>query len=146
MRVQICIDWYNALLKSLWVLTCLWTNIIINFVTRLLLNHSWNIVVIVIDQLTKKNHYILYTANKNNTIAKATSYLLLNNIWKLHGFSLSLILDWSFWFISGVWKNLCKILNIIINLFTAFQTKVDEQNKIANHKMKRHLCTFVNYQ
>ena len=34
----------------------------------------------MIDQLTKEKHYILYTTDGNNTIAKATVYLLLNNI------------------------------------------------------------------
>ena len=44
----------------------------------------------MIDQLTKERHYILYTIDKNDIIAEATSYLLLNNVWKLHGLPLSL--------------------------------------------------------
>lgn len=34
----------------------------------------------IIDQLTKKNYYILNTINKNNTTAKITTYLSINNI------------------------------------------------------------------
>ena len=45
----------------------------------------------VIDQLTKKKHYILYTIDKNGTIAKTITYLLSNNVWKLH--SLLLLLN-----------------------------------------------------
>ena len=34
----------------------------------------------VINWLTKKKYYILYTTDKNDTTAKATAYLLLNNV------------------------------------------------------------------
>ena len=34
----------------------------------------------MIDQLTKKKHYILYTTDKNDTTAETTAYLLLNNV------------------------------------------------------------------
>ena len=47
----------------------------------------------MIDQLAKERYYIPCTTDENNTIAKATAYLLFNNIWKLHGLLLSLTLD-----------------------------------------------------
>ena len=58
-----------------------------------LYNNSYNAVLIVIDRLTKKRHYILYTTDGNNITAKAIAYLLLNNIWKLHSLPLSFILN-----------------------------------------------------
>ena len=96
--------------------------------------------------MTKERYYIPCTTDKNGTIAKATAYLLLNNVWKFHGLPLSLTLEQSPQFISGVWKNLCKILGIKINLSTAFHPETDGQSEITNQEMERHLCTFVNYQ
>lgn len=34
----------------------------------------------MINQLTKKRYYILYTTDGNGTMINATAYLLLNNI------------------------------------------------------------------
>ena len=96
--------------------------------------------------MIKERHYIPYTIDKNGTTAEATTYLLLNNIWKLHGLPLSLTSDRGPQFISRVWKNLCKILGIKVNLSTAFHPETDGQSEIANQEMERHLRTFVNYQ
>lgn len=89
-------DWYNGLLKSLLILIYLWTNITLDFVTGLLPSNSYNIDLIVIDQLIKENHYILYIMDKNGKTVEATTYLLLKNIWKFYGFPLSFTLDWGF--------------------------------------------------
>ena len=97
----------------------------------------------VIDRLTKERHYTPCTTDENGTTAEATAYLLLNNVWKLHGLPLSLTLDRGPQFISGVWKNLCKILAIKVHLSTAFHPETDGQSEIADQEMERHLRTFV---
>ena len=99
----------------------------------------------IIDRLTKERHYIPFIIDENGTTAEATAYLLLN-LWKLHGLSLSLTSDRSLQFISGVWKNLCKIIGIKFNLSTAFYPETDGHSEIANQEMERHICIFVKYQ
>ena len=86
-------DQYNGLLKPLPIPTRPWTDVTLDFVTGLLHSNGYNAVLMVIDRLTKKSHYIPCTIDKNNTTAETTAYLLPNNIWKLHGLPLSLILD-----------------------------------------------------
>ncbi len=125
-------NWYNSLLKLLSILSCPWTDIILDFVTGLPSSNGYNAVLMVVDRLTKKWHYIPYTIDENSTTAEATIYLLLNNVWKLHGFPLSLTSDWGLQFISGVWKNLCKVFDIKTNLSTAFYLETDGQSKIVN--------------
>lgn len=44
--------------------------------TRLQINNSYNVNLMIIDYLTKKKYYISYITNQNNTIAKAITYLL----------------------------------------------------------------------
>ena len=139
-------DQYNGLLKPLPIFIRPWTDVTLDFVTGLLYSNGYNAVLMVIDRLTKERHYILCTTDENGTTAEATAYLLLNNVWKLHGLPLSLTSDWGPQFISGVWKNLCKILGIKVNLSTAFHPETDGQSENANQEMERHLCTFVNYQ
>lgn len=71
---------YNSLLNLLSILSYLWTNVILNFVTRLPLNNDYNIILIMINWLIKKRYYIPCTIDKNTIIAEAITYLLFNNI------------------------------------------------------------------
>ena len=100
----------------------------------------------VVDYLTKERYYIPCSTDENGTTTEATAQLLLQNVLKLHGLPPSLISDRGPQFISGVWKNLYKILGISANLFTFFHPETDGQSKIANQEMERYLRTFVNYQ
>ncbi len=109
-------------------------------------SNGYNAVLMVIDRLTKERHYIPCITDENGTTAEVTAYLFLNNVRKLHGLPLSLTSDRGSQFISGVWKNLCKILGIKVNLSTTFYSEINEQSEIANQEMERHLCTFINYQ
>lgn len=68
---------YNSLLKSLPIPIYPWTNVTL---TGLLPSNGYNAVLMIIDQLTKKKHYIPCTTNENDTTAEATAYLLLNNV------------------------------------------------------------------
>ena len=139
-------DQYNGLLKPLPIPTRPWTDVTLDFVTGLPHSNGYNAVLMVIDRLTKERHYILCTTDENGTTAEATTYLLLNNVWKLHGLPLSLTLDRGLKFFSRIWKNLCKIFGIKVNLSTAFHPETDGQSENANQEMERHLRTFVNYQ
>ena len=88
-------DRYNGILKPLPILTHFWTDFTLDFVMGLPLSNGYNAILMVIDQWTKKRHYIPYITDKNDTTAEATAYWLLNNVWKLYGLPLSLTSDWS---------------------------------------------------
>ena len=79
----------------------------------------------IIVQLTKGKYYIPYTIEKNGTIFEVMSYLLLNNVWKLYSLPLSFISNQESYFISRIWKNLCKIPEINSNLSTSFHLEID---------------------
>ena len=134
------------MLKLLPILSRPWTDVTLDFVTGLPISNGYNTILMVVDRLTKERHYIPCTMDENGTTTKATAQLLLQNVWKLHGLPSSLTSDRGPQFISGVWKNLCKILGISANLSTSFHPKTDGQSEIANQEMERHLRTFVNYQ
>ena len=95
-------NWYNSLLNPLPILLCLWTNIFLDFVTGLFISNGFNAILIIIDCLTQKRHCIPCIRDKNNTTIKAITQLLLQNMWKIYSFPLSLTLDRSSQFILGV--------------------------------------------
>lgn len=95
-------DWYNSLLKSLILLSCPWPDVIFDFIIGLPISNGYNIILIVVDCLTKKRYYIPYSMYKNGTTIEATIQLLFQNVRKLYGLPLSLTLDRGSQFISRV--------------------------------------------
>ena len=45
-----------------------------HFITRLLYSNSYNVLLMVIDRLTKEKYYIPYIIDENGTTAKAIAY------------------------------------------------------------------------
>ena len=124
------------MLKHLPITSRPWTDVTLDFVTGLPISNSYNAILMVVDCLTKERDYILCTMDKNGTTTEATVQLFFQNIWKLHGFSSSFTSDRGPQFISRVWKNLCKIFGISINLSTTFHLETDGQSEIANQEIK----------
>ena len=77
-------NWYNSLLKPLPISSHFWTDVILDFVTSLLINNGYNVILIIVDCLIKKRYYIPYTIDENNIITETIAQLLLQNIWKLY--------------------------------------------------------------
>ena len=129
------------MLKPLPIPSRPWTDVTLDFVTGLPISNGYNAILMVVDCLTKERHYIPCTTDENGTITEVTAQLFLQNVWKLHGLPSSFTSDRGPQFISGVWKNLCKILNISANLSTSFHLETDGQSEIANQEIERHLRT-----
>jgi hypothetical protein len=100
----------------------------------------------IIDRLTKMHHYISCTTEEDDTSAKKTIKLLIDNMWKLHELSSIIVLNRDSQFVSFVWKTICKTLKIDIKLSIAFHSETNDQSEIANQKMKRYFRSYCNYQ
>lgn len=64
---------FKLLLISLY----LWTNNILDFITNLLVNNSYNIIFMVINYLIKEKYYILYIIDEHSMITTETTFQLL---------------------------------------------------------------------
>ena len=116
-----------------------------DFVTGLPECELKNAILMVVNRLAKERVYIPCSDKDERTNAEATAKMLLHNMWQKHGLPLSVVSDRDPQFVSAVWKALCKILRINAKLSTAFHPETDGQSEIANQKMERHLCTYVNH-
>jgi hypothetical protein len=140
-------DKYSKLLNSLSISNRSWTDIIMNFVIELSkIKNDFNAILMIVDKLIKMHHYVLCTAEENETFAEKTIKLLINHVWKLQELSSTIISDRESQFISLVWKTICQILKIDVKLSTAFHFEIDDQSEIVNQKMKRYLRHYCNYQ
>jgi predicted metal-dependent hydrolase len=118
-----------------------------NFVIELSkIKNDFNAILMIIDKLIKMHHYVLCTAEEDDTFAEKTIKLLINHVWKLHELSSTIISDSKSQFVSFVWKIVCETLKINVKLSTTFHSKIDDQSEIANQKMKRYLRSYYNYQ
>ena len=60
----------NELLQPLSILTKRWEDIVINFITDLLESEDKNIILIIINRLSKERHYVPCSINENSTSVK----------------------------------------------------------------------------
>jgi hypothetical protein len=116
-------DRYSDLLNSLSISNKFWTNITMNFVIDLFQSKEFNVILMIINRLTKMRHYIFCRVEEEDTSAEETTHLLINHVWKLHDLSEFIMSNKKSQFISLVWKSFCKALRITIKLSIAFHSK-----------------------
>ncbi len=145
-RVKTARDKYQRLLSSLSMLERSWIDITLDFVTSLLDSREYNVILMMIDRLSKMHHYISCIIDENETTTKKTAKLLIRHVWKLHELFIIMIFDRDSQFISLVWDTICKMLKIKAKLFIAFHSETNEQSEIFNQKVKKYLRAYVNHQ
>jgi hypothetical protein len=139
-------DKYSDLLNLLFISDRSRTNITMNFVIELFESKNFNVILIMINRLTKMHHYISCITTEKSTSAEKTARLLINQVWKLHELSSIIVSNRDSQFVSFVWKTICRVLKINAKLSTAFHFETNDQSEIANQKMKRYLRSYCNYQ
>ena len=92
----------------------LWQHISVDFIMKLLVSRSHNLILVVFDRFPK----IFATIEK--IMAESLAKLFRYNVWKLHGLSENVILDRDLQFTARLIKELNKMLEIETKLLTAF--------------------------
>jgi len=111
------------------VLKRLWTYLIVNFITKLLLIVGKNEILVICDRLSKMVHFV---ATMEETLAERLVRLFRDNVWKLYRFLESVILDRGLQFVVKLIKELKKMLGIETKLLTVFYSQIDKQIKYMN--------------
>jgi len=110
---------------------------------KLPLAQGYDLVLVVIDKLTKIVHFILTT---EKTLVKGLARLFRNNIWKLHELLESIISDRGPQFAAGLMKELNGILEIKSKLLMAFYPQIDGQTERVNQELKQYLRIFIDHR
>ena len=135
----------NELLQPLPIPVKRWEDIVMNFITDLPESEGKNVILIIIDCLSKEHHYVPCTTNENSTSAEETAEMIIQNVFRLHELPASIVSDRESQFVSIMWKALCKRLSININLSTAFHSQTDEQSERVNQDIESHLQLYCDY-
>jgi transposase InsO family protein len=97
-----------------------------DFIVDLPKSKSFDLVFVVVDQLTKMAHFV--PCNKTIT-GKEMARLFLENVYKYHGLPDDIISDHGMQFTSKFWQSLFKILQVKTNLSSAYHPQTDGQTE-----------------
>lgn len=99
-------------------------------------------ILVVVDKLCKRAHFIPLQSNHTATDTAKAFY---NEVYKHHGLPRKIISDRDTRFTSIFWTELMKLLQVKLNLSTAFHPQTDGQSERAFRTLEEMLRCFVNY-
>jgi len=94
-----------------------WLYISADFITKLPLAQEYDLILVVVDRLTKIVYFIPTT---EKTLAEGLVQLFRDNVWKLHSLPESIISDRGPQFVAGLMQELNGMLGIKSKLSMAF--------------------------
>ena len=119
-----------------------WQDINIDLITGIPEMQGHDVILNVVDRLSKVRHYIETSKELN---AESLADLFLKHVWKHYGLPQSSVSDRRSQFISDFWGFLCEKLRVTAQLSTAWHPKTNGQTEQINGVMEQYLCAFVNY-
>ena len=95
----------------------MWSHLMIDFITKLLVVAGKDAILVVCDQLSKMTHFV---ATTEGILAEELARLFQDNMWKLHRLLESIVSDRGPQFVAELTKKLNRMLGIETRLSTAF--------------------------
>ncbi|KAL5592954.1 uncharacterized protein BROUX77_001646 [Berkeleyomyces rouxiae] len=132
-----------GLLKPLTIPQARWTSVSLDFITGLPVSNSFDMILVVIDRLSKMAHFIPCDSSLD---AAGFAKLYLSAVYRLHGLPLDIVSDRGSLFTSAFSKALAKLLGIKQNLSTAFHPQTDGQTERVNSILEQYLRGYTNYR
>ena len=110
-----------------------WTDISLDFVESLPKSHGFDVIMVVVDRLTKYVHFMPlshpYTAAKVDAV-------LIKEIFRLHGMSRSIVSDRDVVFTSKFWQELFKLQGSNLTMSSTYHPQTDGQTEVVNRSLE----------
>jgi len=131
-----------GLMKPLPVPTSCWTEVSMDFVTKLPRTKAgFDCIITVVDRLSKMMHLI---PAKDTDTAEDVAQRFISDIFRLHGLPSSILSDRDSRFIGRFWQALFKDLDVKLKMSTSFHPQTDGQTERDNRTLEEILRHYVN--
>ena len=132
-----------GLLQPLPIAPAPWDSLSMDFISQLPLSNGLDAILVVVDRFSKMGIFI---KTQTTATAEDLANLFVEFVFSKHGLPSNIVSDRGSLFISSFWTNLCKKLNIVRNLSTAYHPESDGQTERVNQILEQYLRMYVNYQ
>ena len=131
-----------GLLKPLPILERIWSELSVDFITRLAPSKDCTSIMVVSDRLSKS----IIAMPMKETRAIDVAQTLLKHIFQHHGLSMGIVSDRGTQFVSMLWTEVCRLVKITWRLSTAFHPEMDGATEQANQELETYLRIFTSFQ
>ncbi|KAK9114629.1 hypothetical protein Syun_021426 [Stephania yunnanensis] len=125
------------------ILSQIWEDISMGFITGLPISRGKSIIFVVVDRLLKYAHF---KPLSHPYIAISVARVFFDSIFKLHGMPRSIICDQDPTFTSAFWSNLFKLNGTDFNYSSAYHPQMDGQSEVVNRTIEMYLRCFTSSQ
>lgn len=113
-----------------------WSHISMDFIEGLPLSNGKNVILVVVDRLTKYAHFL--TLSRPFTVQDVIT-LFSDNILKLHGPPSVIVTDRDRIFTSNLWQALFKSMQISLHMSSSYHPETDGQTERVNQCLENYL-------
>ncbi|CAH9119366.1 unnamed protein product [Cuscuta europaea] len=132
-RNKLILEAPAGLLQPLPIPEAIWVNIFMDFIEGLPESMGKDIILVVVDRLSKYAHFLLLDhPYEASTVAKE----YFEHVFKLHGLPKTIISDKDKIFLSKFWQETFKLQQVDLRLSTAYHPQTDGQMEIVNNVWK----------